>query len=309
MDDHRVLVRFVYGLLLTLLNFGCGTSYPTFDGERAFQKLQEQCAFGPRNPGSQGYQANLNYLTQQLTPLADTLFYQAFEYTETVEGKTYQLTNIVAQFNRHASRQLLLGAHWDTRPWADQDPDPNWQKRPIIGANDGASGVAILLELARIFKQTPPPIGITLVFFDGEDLGARGDPRTFAQGSLHFAKNVPDPKPEAAIILDMVGDTYLQLPIERYSFRQNPNLVKKLWSLARQLELPAFENHIESTIFDDHVPLYEVAGIPAVDIIDFQYPYEGVNYWHTREDIPRNCSAVSLQQVGTLLIHHIYGIK
>ncbi len=304
-----MLTRLFYGLLLVLLHAGCGTPTPPFDGERAFQKLQEQCALGPRNPGSQGHQAGLNYLTEQLTPLADTVFHQSFEYTETVEGKTYQLTNVIAQFNSQAKRQFLLGAHWDTRPWADQDPDPVWQNRPIVGANDGASGVAVLLEMARIFKQTPPPVGVTMAFFDGEDLGARGNPRSFAQGSLYFAKNVPDPKPEAAIILDMVGDAYLQLPIERYSFRQNPALVKSLWSLARRLKLPAFKNHIESTIFDDHVPLYEVAGIPAVDIIDFQYPSEGVNYWHTREDIPRNCSAASLQQVGTLLIHHIYGIK
>jgi Zn-dependent M28 family amino/carboxypeptidase len=163
------------------------------------------------------------------------------------------------------------------------------------------------LELARILNASPPPIGITLVLFDGEDMGRSGTPKSYAQGSLAFAKDLPIEKPDEAIILDMIGDAELHIPIERNSYRQNRQLVKKLWSLAKVLSLDAFESRIVYTLYDDHVPLWAEAKIPAVDIIDFNYPNSYANYWHTTQDLPENCSAESLGQVGTLLVHYIYG--
>jgi Zn-dependent M28 family amino/carboxypeptidase len=223
------------------------------------------------------------------------------------ESQKSNLTNIIARFNPDAEKQILLGAHWDTRPWADQDFE--LQSKPVLGANDGASGVAVLLELADILSKAPTSVGVTIVLFDAEDFGSAGNPKSFARGSQYFAKHLPIPKPEYAIILDMVGDAELNLLIERNSFRQNRQLVKELWALAKDLQLPAFLPSIRHTIFDDHVPLYEFAGIPAIDIIDFDYPNAHQNYWHTHQDTPDKCSPESLEQIGTLLVHHIYGIK
>ena len=285
----------------------CNKAVPNFDKENAFRYLVKQCEFGPRNPYSNGYQQCLVYLQKTLAGFADTVLLQPFVLDDLVDEKSYDLTNIIARFKVDAPEQLLIGAHWDTRPWADEDPVPEKRNDPIIGANDGASGVAVILELARILNASPPPIGITLVLFDGEDMGRSGNPKSYAQGSLAFAKDLPIEKPDEAIILDMIGDAELHIPIERYSFQQNRQLVKKLWGLAKVLSLDAFESRIEYSIYDDHVPLWTEAKIPAVDIIDFNYPNSYVNYWHTTQDLPEHCSAESLGQVGTLLVHYIYG--
>ena len=162
------------------------------------------------------------------------------------------------------------------------------------------------MELAKIFSNNPPPIGIDLVFFDAEDVGISGQPTTYAMGSEYFSKNLPIQKPNSAIIVDMVGDKYLNIPIERYSYSVNADMVKEIWSLANELGLNAFEYKVGYDIYDDHVPLWENAKIPAIDIIDFDYPNLFYNYWHTQKDIPENCSPQSLQQVGTLLLNYIY---
>ena len=285
----------------------CNNAVPKFDKGNAFRYLVEQCEFGPRNPNSIGYKQCLDYLQKTLAGFADTIFLQPFVLDDLVDEESYDLTNIIARFKVDEPEQILIGAHWDTRPWADEDPEPEKRNDPIVGANDGASGVAVVLELARILNVSPPPIGVTLVLFDGEDMGRPGIPKSYAQGSLAFAKDLPIEKPDEAIILDMIGDAELHIPIERFSYQQNRQLVKKLWGLAKVLNLGAFESRIVHTIYDDHVPLWAEAKIPAVDIIDFNYPNSNKNYWHTTQDLPENCSAESLGQVGTLLVHYIYG--
>jgi Zn-dependent M28 family amino/carboxypeptidase len=285
----------------------CNNAVPKFDKGNAFRYLVEQCEFGPRNPNSIGYKQCLDYLQKTLAGFADTIFLQPFVLDDLVNEESYDLTNIIARFKVDEPEQILIGAHWDTRPWADEDPEPEKRNDPIVGANDGASGVAVVLELARILNVSPPPIGVTLVLFDGEDMGRPGIPKSYAQGSLAFAKDLPIEKPDEAIILDMIGDAELHIPIERFSYQQNRQLVKKLWGLAKVLNLGAFESRIVHTIYDDHVPLWAEAKIPAVDIIDFNYPNSNKNYWHTTQDLPENCSAESLGQVGTLLVHYIYG--
>ena len=285
----------------------CNNAVPKFDKGNAFRYLVEQCEFGPRNPNSIGYKQCLDYLQKTLAGFADTIFLQPFVLDDLVNEESYDLTNIIARFKVDEPEQILIGAHWDTRPWADEDPEPEKRNDPIVGANDGASGVAVVLELARILNVSPPPIGVTLVLFDGEDMGRPGIPKSYAQGSLAFAKDLPIEKPDEAIILDMIGDAELHIPIERFSYQQNRQLVKKLWGLAKVLNLGAFESRIVHTIYDDHVPLWAEAKIPAVDIIDFNYPNSYKNYWHTTQDLPENCSAESLGQVGTLLVHYIYG--
>jgi len=303
----RIQIKIILIILIICILSSCNNAVPKFDKENAFRYLVKQCEFGPRNPYSDGYKQCLVYLQKTLAGFADTILLQPFVLNDLVDEKSYDLTNIIARFKVDDPEQLLIGAHWDTRPWADEDLEAEKRNDPIIGANDGASGVAVVLELARILNASPPPIGVTLVLFDGEDMGRSGIPKSYAQGSLAFAKDLPIEKPDEAIILDMIGDAELHIPIERFSYQQNRQLVKKLWSLAKVLNLDAFESRIVHTIYDDHVPLWSEAKIPAVDIIDFNYPNNYANFWHTTQDLPENCSAESLGQIGTLLVHYIYG--
>ena len=293
-------------IVSSILVVGCTVSVPDFSGESAFHYLEKQCSFGPRNPGSSGHEQCGEYLIHTLSEFADTVFSQPFLQPIPGKSDTLEMTNVVGIFFGSGTKSLLLGAHWDTRPTADHDVNPERRNEPILGANDGASGVAVLLETARILTQNPHDETIYIVFFDAEDLGIEGNPRSYALGAQHFAKNLPIPKPDNAIILDMVGDAELHLPIERNSYVHNPTLVKFLWTLADELELEAFDKQLKYEIYDDHVPLWEEAQIPAIDIIDFNYPNRWSNFWHTHEDIPIHCSAESLNQVGTLLIHYIF---
>ena len=295
-------------LLTTLLflAFGCGPSGPDFDEDHAFEYLVAQCDFGPRNPGSDGYYACLDFIITELDQSADDIILQEFRYQEQRYRKRYDLQNIIARYNPDASFQTIISAHWDTRPWADQEDNRRDRNQPIIGANDGASGVAVLLELAKIMGETPPPIGVNLVFFDGEDMGVPGENETYCQGSRYFAKNLPIPRPDEAINLDMIGDKQLHIPVEKYSLEYNPNLVRYLWGRADDMGLDAFDITPQYAIYDDHVPLHEIAGIPAINLIDFKYPNPYANFWHTMNDVPENCSAESLGQVGKLMVDYIY---
>ena len=194
---------------------------------------------------------------------------------------------------------MLLAAHWDTRPFADRDPDPEKRHLPILGANDGASGVAVLLELARAFHSKPPDTQVIMVLFDGEDYGKTTDEMLL--GSRYFARNIEERwRPDYGILIDMVGDKDLDIYVEPFSKRAAPDIVKKVWKLARKLRLKGFYSQECSPILDDHIPLIEV-GIKCIDIIDFNYPY-----WHSMEDTPDKCSPESLETIGKLLLELIY---
>jgi Zn-dependent M28 family amino/carboxypeptidase len=293
-------------IFLLASSIGCQTRIPVFNGDAAFTHLVAQCDFGPRNPGSVGHQKALDYFLNVLTTLADTVSTQSFTEIMPRSKQKVEMHNIIAQFNPKAKKQIMISAHWDTRPWGDRSLSIMRKDQPILGANDGASGVAILLELAKVLHDNPQKIGVNLVLFDAEDFGSSGDSWSYCKGSQYFAKNLPITLPEYAINLDMVGDANLEIYIERISYKQNPSLVLDLWGLAEELKLSGFKKMAKHSIFDDHVPLYELAGIPAVDIIDFDYPDEKTNYHHTYNDIVENCSPESLRQVGTLMVHHIY---
>lgn len=293
-------------IFLLASSIGCQTRIPVFNGNSAFTHLVAQCDFGPRNPGSVGHQKALDYFLNVLTTLADTVSTQSFTEIMPRSKQKVEMHNIIAQFNPKAKKQIMISAHWDTRPWGDRSLSIMRKDQPILGANDGASGVAILLELAKVLHDNPQKIGVNLVLFDAEDFGSSGDSWSYCKGSQYFAKNLPITLPDYAINLDMVGDANLEIYIERISYKQNPSLVLDLWGLAEELKLSGFKKMANHSIFDDHVPLYELAGIPAVDIIDFDYPDEKTNYHHTYNDIVENCSPESLRQVGTLMVHHIY---
>ena len=283
-------------LFLILFLVSCNTTpiksvdMPNFDSNQAFTYLEKQCEFGPRNPGSAGHSDFSNYLEDFLSDLSGKLIIQEFVYREPITNIERDGKNFIIQFNEQAKYRLLLGAHWDTRAVSDQDKSVDNQILPVLGANDGASGTAVLMELCNIISVNNPEIGIDIVFFDAEDGGVPGQPETFALGAKFF-----------------VGDKNLTIPIERISYSIAPDKVKEIWGLAEDLSLSAFKKTIENEIYDDHVPLWEIAQIPAIDIIDFQYPNRFYNYWHTQFDTPQNCSPQSLGQVGTLLVNYIYG--
>ncbi|MBN1780429.1 M28 family peptidase [bacterium] len=299
--NSNAFVKSGIGILILMHAISaCHGQAPGFDKTRAFEALQKQCAFGPRNPGSQGHRACLDYLVSTLGQYTDRVQKQVFH--DRVPGKTQmcRYTNIMASFGFQPQR-ILLCAHWDTRPVADQDPAPENRQHPIPGANDGASGVAILLEIARILKESPAPVGVDIVFFDAEDSGIEGDWESWCLGSQYFAKSgILKTRPEFAVLLDLVGDSDLAFPIEGYSQKYAPRFVEIIWTRAHNLGLSEFIDREGPAVIDDHLPLLR-SGVPAVDIIDFDYPY-----WHTLEDTPDKCSAESLGTVGTLLLSLIY---
>ena len=287
----------------------CGQQVPYFDGSRAFELLEKQVALGPRFPGSPGHAALVSLLTDYLEPRAHELKIQTTSRSHPYEDGPLPITNILARFNPPARKHVLLLAHYDTRAIADQDPDPGNRSKPILGANDGASGVAVLLMLADIFARDVPPIGVDLLFVDAEDVGRSGDLENFSLGTKAFLPEMNEllggVRPQYAVLVDMVGDAELTLPMEYNSWRDARKLVSRIWNLARELGYSQFRFEMGAQIYDDHVPLLE-AGIPAVDIIDFDYPNTEKNYWHTLEDTPDKCSAGSLEAVGMVLTTLIY---
>ena len=286
-----------------------GQNAPPFDGTRAMSLLLKQCDFGPRYPGSAGHEQMKKFMQHFLQPLSDSLYIMDEKISHPYERRYITLTNYLARYNLGAVYRIMLMAHWDTREFADQDLIIENRSLPILGANDGASGVAVLLTLAEILYALPPlNIGVDLLFVDGEDMGKSGDPDKFGLGTQAFAKHIPEPRPQFAICLDMVADQEQHFPIEQFSLQQAPDIVQAIWSLANELGFTQFENRVGNAVMDDHYYLYKYAKIPAIDIIDFEYPNNDVNYWHTLQDIPENCSAKSLEAVGSVMTHFIYKI-
>jgi glutaminyl-peptide cyclotransferase len=291
-----------WGILFFLgLFYTCASnSPPKFDGAEAFQYLTSQCQLGPRNPGSDGHQRAKKYLLDKLRQNTNLVKTQEFVYQDTSRGKKLELTNIITSFNPERKQRMLLCAHWDTRPTADQDPDSSLREKPILGANDGGSGVAVLLEIAKIISQKEPKWGVDIILFDGEDYGPEGELDKFCLGSKYFAKNKGEYKPEFGILLDMIGDRDLNIYKEAYSNRYAKKVVDLVWNTAQKLKIDCFSDSTKYFVYDDHIPLLEV-GIPCIDLIDFDYPY-----WHTTQDTPDKCSPESLQKIGEVLIEILY---
>jgi len=281
------------------LQYGCSSSeLPDFNSDTAFGFLVDQCDIGPRDPGSRGHKIVQRYLVSKLEEFGANISVQPFDGILTT-GDTLKLVNIIGNFNMGSKKRILLGAHYDTRPFADRDPDPSNRDTPIIGANDGASGVAVLLEVARQLGKSKPPVGIDIVFFDGEDYGREGVPEDYILGSSYFASHTKGYRPYAVIIVDMVGEKDVEIKKEGYSKAISNDLLEELYAIARRLDLSEFKDEEGVSLLDDHLPFIKM-GIPAVDLIDFEYPY-----WHTLEDTPDKCSKESLGAVGTVLLEFI----
>ena len=281
---------------------GCQSkpTIPVFDEQTAYRFLEKQCDFGPRNPNSAAHQACENFLFSKLSETTDICRRQSFKYFDSARNDTLFLTNIIASYYPKNKQRLLLCAHWDCRPWADEDPDSSNHTLPIMGANDGASGVAVLLTIADILQKHEPAFGIDIAFFDGEDYGTSGDTGNWLLGSKYFAKNLSGYRPIGVILLDMIGDADLQIHKEHYSATYGSWLVDRVWTAAALENAASFLPDVKEMIYDDHIPFLQ-AGIPAIDIIDKDYPY-----WHTLADTPDKCSPHSLGQVGRAVIRAIY---
>lgn len=285
---------------IAVFGYGCSSSeLPEFNKDKAFEFLLDQCEIGPRAPGTKEHKILQRYLVSKLEKFGGNVSVQPFDGVLT-SGDTLKLVNIIGNFNTGSRKRILLGAHYDTRPFADRDPDPSNRDKPIIGANDGASGVAVLLEIARQLGKSNPPIGVDIVFFDGEDYGREGVSEDYILGSSYFASHMKGYRPYSVIIVDMIGEKDVEIRKEGFSRDFSARLLEEIYSIARRLDISQFRDENGVSILDDHLPFIK-KGIPAVDLIDFDYPY-----WHTLEDTPDKCSKESLGAVGTVLLEYIW---
>jgi len=265
-----------------------------FDGAHAYTLLQAQCAFGPRTPETAAHERCKKYIIDQLSPNVDSWKLQPFTWYDPDRHVTLHLNNVIGEINPTASKKILLFTHWDTRPTADQEVLDDKKKQPIMGADDGASGTAVLLELARTLHKYPPKVGVILLFVDGEDWGPNDNHMYL--GAKYYAAHLPAVKPEYGILLDMIGQKNLMIHREVTSNQAHPDINDKIWNAAAAIgDAAYFPNSEKDQISDDHDAL-NAANVPSVDLIDFDYPY-----WHTLDDTADKCSSESLQVVGDVM--------
>jgi glutaminyl-peptide cyclotransferase len=305
MKTFRHTVSIVMALLLACVSCTGKKAAPQFDADSAWEYLTAQCAMGARNPGSAAHAEVIEYLKRELESSGGHVALQAFSVDDPYGEGTLELTNIIAKFRPREKKRVLLVAHFDTRPRADRETVDSLQTKPILGANDGASGVAVLLEIARLVGRTAPGnLGVDIIFFDGEDYGKESDLEYYLLGSKYFAaqlSTIPGGyHPRCAILLDMIGGDKATVYQEANSLGGAPEITRFLFTRADRLGLSMFVAKQGKAMYDDHIPLL-MAGIPTVDLIDADYPY-----WHTLGDTPEHCSKESLRQTGVLLIDFLY---
>ena len=285
---------------------------PPFDEQRAYRDVEKQVSFGPRVSKSEAHKQALAFFESELKATGASVQIQRFS-ADGYNGEKLELANVLAAFNPTATERVLLVAHWDSRPRADHDPDTTKQNKPIAAANDGASGVGVLLEIARQMKDNPPPIGVDILLTDGEDYGDSDidEEEKYFLGAKHFAKNRPAGYyPRLGILLDLVGDRKAVFKKEAYSMQAAPSIVNFVWGVAQELNLRTFSQELGDGISDDHLPLIQ-AGMRVIDIIDQELVGHKSSdperkYWHTHSDTMKNISAATLDEVGTLVLTLIY---
>jgi hypothetical protein len=286
--------------VLFLLPVSCGRSQPAFDAGRAWAHLVKQVDYGPRVPGSAARDSVAYYLTRTLIGYGAEVSAQRFVVEDPYGDRIIPLINVIANFYVDREKRVMLAAHYDSRPWADQEEIDSLKTLPVPGANDGASGVAVLLEIARIVSRHDPGIGVDFVFFDGEDYGKANDLEYYLMGSKYFAATRPDYRPACGVLLDMVAGKESAIAKEGYSRTHAAELTDDLFERAERLGLEFFQPIDAAPIYDDHVPFLQ-AGITMVDLFGFDYPQ-----WHTVRDLPENCSQERMGQVGALMVDFLY---
>ena len=295
---------------------------PAFNADSAYAFTKAQCDFGPRNMNSRGHDLCGEWIVNKFREYGCKVTTQRANLTG-YDGTTLRSCNIMASINPEATTRILLCAHWDSRPWADNDPDQSNWKKPIIAANDAASGIAVMLELARIInngkaeKALRPQLGVDFVCFDAEDWGTPqwadvpDDADSWALGAQYWSKNLPQGyEARYGILLDMVGGVGAQFFQEGISLQYAPEIVKKVWRSAREVGFGSyFPKRMGGMVTDDHVPVNRYAKIPTIDIIPFYPDCKQSGFgptWHTLADNMENIDRNTLRAVGQTLVQVIY---
>ncbi|MBO5539554.1 MAG: M28 family peptidase [Muribaculaceae bacterium] len=282
----------------------------TFSADSAYSYVKQQCDMGPRVPGTPAHERCAQWLTASLRQWCDTVVVQQAPVT-TFDGKQLNCKNIVGTFNPQASDRLLVLAHWDCRPWADNDPDPSLRQQPVMGANDAASGTAVILELARLMAQQRPEVGVDLLLVDVEDWGENENEDSWALGTQHWANNphVAGYRANCGILLDMVGTRGARFTQEYFSKQYAQGVIDMVWKTASQSGFGSyFINQDGGAITDDHVMVNRLAGIPTIDIIDMRLDSDTGFFdgWHTTHDTLDQIDPATLRAVGQTLVNLIY---
>lgn len=294
-------------------------TWPRFNADSAYEYIGRQVAFGPRVPGTYAHDRCRDYIASAMTAFgADTVIMQNAD-VKAFDGTILPMTNILARFNTAARRRILLAAHYDTRPWADEDPDPSKRKTPIDGANDGGSGVGVLMEIARNISHEKPEIGVDFLFTDVEDYGAGGDDEdpesetSWCLGSSYWAENpyyTADNRPSFGILLDMVGGRGARFYREHFSEAFASWVNGKIWKAAKDEGIVRFVDERRGAVTDDHLFINR-SRIPCVDIIECANPETGSfpPYWHTTADNMAKIDTATLGEVGRTIMRVIYTEK
>lgn len=292
---------------------------PDFNADSAYIYLQEQCDFGPRTMNSTAHDKCEKWIIQKFEQYGCKVTTQKATLNG-YDGTPLRSTNIMASYNPEATTRIMFCAHWDCRPWADNDPDStNWHK-PIIAANDAASGVGVMIELARILKGSGLELGVDFICFDAEDYGTPqwfegedpGD--TWALGAQYFANNLPEGyAPRYGILLDMVGGVGAKFYREGMSMQYAPTIVKKVWNAARQVGYGSyFPKDDGGMITDDHIPVNQTANIPCIDVIPYYPDCAQSSFgptWHTIADNMDNIDKNTLKAVGQTMVQVLFTEK
>ncbi len=274
---------------------------PKLDPDRAFGYLTRICEIGPRISGTEGMDLQQQLIAKHFTDLKTQVKFQSFDVPHPLNGNVVRMANMIVSWDPAAKERVLLACHYDTRPHADRDSNPQLARdAAFLGANDGASGVALFMELGNHIRRIRPTYGVDFVFFDGEEL-VYGDRDPYFLGSEYFSKEYRDHPPQhkymCGVLVDMIGDKNLQLYQEINSLDFAPEVTHSIWRTAKKLNIREFVSKPKHEVRDDHLSLNEIAGIPTCDIIDFDYAH-----WHTTKDVPAACSGASLVKVGRVLL-------
>lgn len=280
---------------------------PKIDARRAYGYLLRVCRIGSRMSGSHGMAEQQRLLTDHFTEAGAVVKFQSFDTPHPLTGNPVRMRNMIVSWHPETKQRVLIACHYDTRPFPDRDPIAANRRKTFIGANDGGSGVALMMELSHQMKSLEPTCGVDFVLFDGEELVFVQGRDKYFLGSEHFAKEYRDNPPQhryvAGVLVDMVADRRFKVYYEKNSVKFAPDVTRSVWASAAQVGVTEFVARTKHEVLDDHIPLNEVAGIPTCDVIDFDYPP-----WHTTRDVPASCSGATIAKVATVLRHWLENV-
>lgn len=291
----------VVALQLSLGAVGWAQAPPSFDGKRAFGDLEAICRIGKRISGTEGMARQQQMLFDHFAGLGATCTFQEFDVPHPETGAATRLKNLIVTWHPKTTERVILCCHYDTRPYPDREFLPRHRQGTFLGANDGASGVAFLMELGRHMQGIEPRHGVDFVFFDAEELIYDANRDKYFHGSTYFAtqyvQNPPAHRYVAGVLFDMIAGKNLKIYHEVNSWRYAREVTESVGAAAARIGSRTFVARRRHEVSDDHIPLNQIAKIPTTDLIDFDYPH-----WHTRNDLPVNCSGESLAAVGKVII-------